>query len=186
MTGEPASRDNDENNGYEESGRRKNDLERKVRTRLRAGKQTVQESRDRVECGVHHNSREHAKASYVDGPSHHHAYADKDKAVTPQRQAFPAFDEEQRKVPAGPQEREDQRSSDGAKTYLEPRKRVASPAWFLSHWSSQQCRVVVDGGRDQNAPFESVGIREYQSTTYARTMTVLPITAATSVQGRVT
>ncbi len=66
-------------------------------------------------------------------------------------------------MPAGPQEREDQRSSDGAKTCLKPRKRVASPAWFLSDWSSQQCRVVVDGGRDQNAPFEGVGIREYQS-----------------------
>ena len=43
MMGETASRDNDEHNGYEESGRREHDLERKVRTRLRAGKQTVQD-----------------------------------------------------------------------------------------------------------------------------------------------
>ena len=77
-------------------------------------------SDNRVEYGVHHNSCEHAEASDVDSPSHHNAYAGKDEAVTPQRQASPAFDEEQRKVPAGPQEREDQRSSDGAKTCLEP------------------------------------------------------------------
>ena len=111
---------------------------------------------------MHHDRRDHTEASEVGSVGHDECEASNNQAVAPRGNAYPPRVKEERHVLSGPQEGEHKRGSNRPETCFESRQCVTSPTRFFTERLPEKRRVVVDTGRDQDAPVQCVRIDNNQ------------------------
>jgi hypothetical protein len=152
----------DENESDGESTQRHYQFERYGCAGLRVGEQPAEESRHCVEDRMHGDGREDAETSQIGPVRQDDALAYQEEHVDPQRRTGPPGIQEERQVPPGPEEAEDQRATDWSERRLKTRQCVSSPARLFTKGAAEERRVVVDRQRRQDAPlkFSWVGGRD--------------------------